>query len=511
MSESAPRISDEAVEFWAAKIWEREYRQRLAGNFFGRFVKPAPFAELTDHARAPYLIAASEDLTAILPLLCGGLEEELDSARLVLGEWREKAGNLAEARLKAEQELEQVREERDLAIAHDRRPYPTADAYEKACAALTRKTDQLNQVREEVERRRKQAANFAEISADPYPALARTESEVADRLQAILDSSSSLSGDGGSSGLDAFTRIELWELRAFALQAGVEDLPEHSSARSALDKLNTLLDGNSGDVEERGEEGCGGSGEVFPHPPDERDGYTQAEQCPGCRSCTLPPVSADVLLSDGAISAILSEISGLSPESVEDRQDLRRALRAIFFTQQSSTTSNSLSGEPGDRADLKRFAAELRETAQKWQRERAKTKQAEKDDRASGKLKPEDSYEATWNYYEGLAKAYELAARDAEELLHTQPNPDPHLSGDGERLKKIASDLEFRAEALEKYRRSEPAKRARADADYLRGFISRLSDRRAGRKSPLSEMVERGEKLDNPDSRFTKPQDEEER
>jgi hypothetical protein len=27
-------------------------------------------------------------------------------------------------------------EERDLAIAHDRQPYPTADAYERVCAAL---------------------------------------------------------------------------------------------------------------------------------------------------------------------------------------------------------------------------------------------------------------------------------------------------------------------------------------------------------------------------------------
>jgi uncharacterized Zn finger protein (UPF0148 family) len=52
-------------------------------------------------------------------------------ADLYLGEMRtERDENKARA-LKAEKE-------RDLAIAHDRQPYPTADAYEKVCAARTK-------------------------------------------------------------------------------------------------------------------------------------------------------------------------------------------------------------------------------------------------------------------------------------------------------------------------------------------------------------------------------------
>lgn len=49
-------------------------------------------------------------------------------------------------------ELEQLRRERDLAIAHDRQSYPTAWAYEQACKALRRKTDVLDRVREYLER-----------------------------------------------------------------------------------------------------------------------------------------------------------------------------------------------------------------------------------------------------------------------------------------------------------------------------------------------------------------------
>lgn len=41
-----------------------------------------------------------------------------------------------------------LRRERDLAIAHDRQPYPTAWAYEQACAALHRKTEAIERVLE---------------------------------------------------------------------------------------------------------------------------------------------------------------------------------------------------------------------------------------------------------------------------------------------------------------------------------------------------------------------------
>lgn len=41
----------------------------------------------------------------------------------------------------------ELRRERDLAIAHDRQPYPTAWAYEQACKALRRKTEAIERVR----------------------------------------------------------------------------------------------------------------------------------------------------------------------------------------------------------------------------------------------------------------------------------------------------------------------------------------------------------------------------
>jgi hypothetical protein len=86
--------------------------------------------------------------------------------------------------------------------------------------------------------------------------------------------------------------------------------------------------------------------------------------------------------------------------------------------------------------EAKRFIAELWRTSEAWQRERAKTKQAERDDHGSGKLAKADSYEATWNYYEGLAKGYERAARLAEEFLaSTQPvSESPGNSGEAIRF-----------------------------------------------------------------------------
>ena len=45
---------------------------------------------------------------------------------------------------KACDRLDRAEEERDLAIAHDRQSYPTAQAYEKVCAALHKKEDMLD-------------------------------------------------------------------------------------------------------------------------------------------------------------------------------------------------------------------------------------------------------------------------------------------------------------------------------------------------------------------------------
>ena len=71
------------------------------------------------------------------------------------------------------------------------------------------------------------------------------------------------------------------------------------------------------------------------------------------------------------------------------------------------------------------LAAELETLAEKYQRDRAKCKQDEKDDQASGKLgvvTRVETYQATWNYYEGLAKAYEEAARRVREAQSASPS-----------------------------------------------------------------------------------------
>jgi hypothetical protein len=48
--------------------------------------------------------------------------------------------------------LAEAREERDLAIAHDRQPYPTAWAYEQACKALEVQRARAEQAEATVER-----------------------------------------------------------------------------------------------------------------------------------------------------------------------------------------------------------------------------------------------------------------------------------------------------------------------------------------------------------------------
>ena len=47
-------------------------------------------------------------------------------------------------------QLAAAQRERDLAIAHDRQPYPTADAYEKVCAALAAAQRERDEAREKL-------------------------------------------------------------------------------------------------------------------------------------------------------------------------------------------------------------------------------------------------------------------------------------------------------------------------------------------------------------------------
>lgn len=74
---------------------------------------------------------------------------------------------------------------------------------------------------------------------------------------------------------------------------------------------------------------------------------------------------------------------------------------------------------------LEELAAGFDRAAENYQREYARTKQAEKDDHASGKLPAGETYIATWNYYEGRAKANEYAARLCrEKAAALKGNPD---------------------------------------------------------------------------------------
>ena len=51
-----------------------------------------------------------------------------------------------------DKEIEELKRERDLAIAHDLQPYPTADAYEKVCAALNAAKVEVSDLRERCEK-----------------------------------------------------------------------------------------------------------------------------------------------------------------------------------------------------------------------------------------------------------------------------------------------------------------------------------------------------------------------
>lgn len=59
---------------------------------------------------------------------------------------------MADALAAEKSRADRAERERDLAIAHDRQPYPTAEAYETACAALRRKEDALEAAEAEVSR-----------------------------------------------------------------------------------------------------------------------------------------------------------------------------------------------------------------------------------------------------------------------------------------------------------------------------------------------------------------------
>jgi hypothetical protein len=71
---------------------------------------------------------------------------------------------------------------------------------------------------------------------------------------------------------------------------------------------------------------------------------------------------------------------------------------------------------------LEEVAAEFDREAEKYARKRAECKAAEKRDQASGKLPDGHTYEATWNYYEGLSRANEWAASHCRSLATLDPS-----------------------------------------------------------------------------------------
>jgi hypothetical protein len=50
-----------------------------------------------------------------------------------------------------DQEVARLKWERDLAVAHDTQPYPTADAYDRACAALNKHRTRANDAEDELD------------------------------------------------------------------------------------------------------------------------------------------------------------------------------------------------------------------------------------------------------------------------------------------------------------------------------------------------------------------------
>jgi hypothetical protein len=62
--------------------------------------------------------------------------------------------------------VERLEQERDLAIAHDQQPYPTADAYEKVCAARTKWHDRATQLQAVIDRAVEELERRVQIEED---------------------------------------------------------------------------------------------------------------------------------------------------------------------------------------------------------------------------------------------------------------------------------------------------------------------------------------------------------
>src|SRR4051794_35996814 len=134
----------------------------------------------------------------------------------------------------------------------------------------------------------------------------------------------------------------------------------------------------------------GVAGEFYPCKPDIFDAtYEPAEQ--DHPALSLAPEDAERLRE------IATSLENGEPATAQEIDEIRALAKNL--------------GDGGQGEALTALAEEMEATAEKWQRERAKCKQAEADNHASGKLPAGHTYEATWNYYEGLAVGAERAAR----------------------------------------------------------------------------------------------------
>lgn len=99
------------------------------------------------------VVLAVLDDPELLPAWARGARVDADT-------WRRACSDLDE-------ELQRTRKERDLAIAHDRQPYPTAWAYEQACRTIRAKEARIAKVRAVLDA----AADWAHLDPDEVRAL----------------------------------------------------------------------------------------------------------------------------------------------------------------------------------------------------------------------------------------------------------------------------------------------------------------------------------------------------
>jgi len=108
------------------------------------------------HAKAGLVRNKIEDAWNVLDKAASKKAVESDAAKEASEYVREKVcylsvHNAKEIMQALLAEVEQLTTERDLAIAHDRQPYPTAQAYEKTCEALHKKEAENEQQAKKVE------------------------------------------------------------------------------------------------------------------------------------------------------------------------------------------------------------------------------------------------------------------------------------------------------------------------------------------------------------------------